>query len=198
LVRWLQITDQDLSFYRGRLSIMILPEEIEAIAFLRNLGEPYANQVARLAQLRECPAGAVLFREGGACTHIYFVLQGTVELEIESTVDRSVWVQTVGAGDLLGWSSLLTGGPMTATAQARERCRLASLAVAPLLALCNELPRFGAAFMRQMAIALAERLQTTRRLLTSEYRSAGDRSWRPPRREILRGSSCLCSSGEAD
>jgi len=146
---------------------MILPEEMECITFLQNLGEPYATRVASLALLKECQAGAILFRAREDCTHIYFVLQGSVGLEIEVPPGKSIPVQTVGRGELLGWSALLRYGPTTATARARERCRLAALPVEPLLALFDDDPRLGQAFMRQLAVALARRLEATRLMLSS-------------------------------
>jgi CRP-like cAMP-binding protein len=148
---------------------MILPEEMACIEFLQKLGASYANQIAQLAQLKEYPAGAVLFREGQKSAFIYFVLRGTVGLEIKTPSQKAVPVQTVGPGELLGWSPVLGSHSMTATARALDRCRLAALAVDPLLALCEHDPHFGKAFLRQLATALADRLRATRLRLSGEY-----------------------------
>jgi hypothetical protein len=43
---------------------MILVEELSNIELLRKLGEPYVNQIASLAQLKERPEGTTVFREG--------------------------------------------------------------------------------------------------------------------------------------
>jgi CRP/FNR family transcriptional regulator, cyclic AMP receptor protein len=147
---------------------MILPEEMECVEFLQNLGAPHANQIALAAQLRECPAGTVLFREGQKSPFIYFVLRGAVSLEIEGDAHQPVQVQTVGPGELLGWSAVLGLNPMTATTRAVGPCRLAALAVDKLLALWEHDPRLGMAFMRQLAITLADRLRTTRHRLSGE------------------------------
>ena len=150
----------ELTTFKG--GVMILPEEMECIEFLQKLGPRYANQVALLAQLKECPAGAVLFREGQESPFIYFVLRGTVCLEIETASQKTVPVQTIGPGELVGWSPVLGPRPMTVTVRALDRCRLAALAVDRLVALCEQDPHFGMAFMRQMATALADRLRATR------------------------------------
>lgn len=145
---------------------MILPEEIEAIAFLQNLGEPYANQVASMMQLQEYAAGGVIFREGHESANIYFVLQGKVRLSINLGPHKSMTVQTLGPGELLGWSPVLGQKHMTATASAIQRCRLAALSVSQLMGLCEQDRHFGITFLRQLAISISERLAATRRRLS--------------------------------
>jgi CRP-like cAMP-binding protein len=145
---------------------MILPEELESIAFLKNLEVSHANQIALVMELKECPPGNVLFREGQECPYIYFVLRGSVNLEIEEPPGKGVQIQTVERGQLLGWSPVLGLGPMTATAVTADWSRIAALAIDRLQLLCDSDPRFGMAVMRQLAIALAQRLRTTRERLS--------------------------------
>jgi CRP-like cAMP-binding protein len=144
---------------------MILVEELTSIEFLRKLGEPYVNQIALLAQLRECPEGTVVFREGQNSPFIYFVLTGKVNLEVQEPEGRSARVYTAGPGGLLGWSPVLGCRAMTATARAAVRSRLAVISVSQILALCEHDPGFGLTFLRQVALVLSERLRHTRRYL---------------------------------
>jgi CRP-like cAMP-binding protein len=106
-----------------------------------------------------------VFRTGEASSFIYFVLNGTVDLEIEEPVGESRKVATAGPGELLGWSPVLGRRAMTATARAATRCRLAALDVGQLLALCERDPHFGMAFLRQVALVVSDRLSGTRRHL---------------------------------
>src|SRR5262245_20129578 len=86
---------------------MVLPEELEAVPFLQGLDEPHRNRIAQMAQLKECMAGTHLFSEGKQSSYIYFVLCGTVSLEVEEPDGESVEVTTAGPGDLVGWSPVL-------------------------------------------------------------------------------------------
>jgi CRP/FNR family transcriptional regulator, cyclic AMP receptor protein len=147
---------------------MILPEGMENIEFMQNLSPTYAGLIAMAVQIKECPPGTVLFRERQECLYIYFVLRGTVSLEIEASPQKTVEIQTLGPGELLGWSPVLGMGPMTATACTTDSCRIAALAVDRLLALCDGDPQFGMAFMRQIAVALAKRLKATRSRLSGD------------------------------
>jgi CRP-like cAMP-binding protein len=144
---------------------MILPEEMERIEFLRNLGNPYLNQFAKRARLQECSEGTVLFREGQDSPFIYFVLTGEVVLEVAEPHGHSVEVYVVGPGDLLGWSPVLGSHAMTATARAVAPCRLAVFDAKQIVGLCEQDPRFGVAFLRQTALMISERLNGTRRRL---------------------------------
>jgi len=144
---------------------MILLEEISNIEFLRNLGETYLNQIALLAQLKEWQEGTVLFQEGQTSPFIYFVLQGTIGLEVTEPDGEPVRLATVGEGELVGWSPVLGQRPLTATARALTHCRLAVLDAQRILGLCERDPRFGMAFLQQIALILAARLDETRRCL---------------------------------
>jgi CRP-like cAMP-binding protein len=144
---------------------MILPQEMPVLGFLQDLDEPYRNQLSRMARLQECLQGTVLFREGQDWPSLCFVLNGTVDLEVEEPAGESVEIDTVGPGDLLGWSAVLGHRAMTATARAATRCRLAVLDVRQVLALCERDPKFGLAFLRQIALVLSKRLDSTRRHL---------------------------------
>jgi CRP-like cAMP-binding protein len=141
---------------------MILPQELEVVGFLKLLDPAHAGRVAMLARLQERAPQTVLFEEGLPSAHIYFVLSGSVLLEMKVAGGSPIPIQAVGAGELLGWSPLLGIGPMTATARTVTGCRLAALEVPALRQLCDSDPRFGMALMRQVAFVLAERLHAAR------------------------------------
>jgi CRP-like cAMP-binding protein len=141
---------------------MILPEELENIPFLRELGEPHLQRVALLARLRECEEGAVLFHKGEDSPFIYFVLSGSVSLTVSRPGRETGEVHVVGPGELLGWSPVLGQRAMTATARAATPCRLAALAVGQLHTLMEADQRFESAFLRQIAVTVSDRLAETR------------------------------------
>jgi CRP-like cAMP-binding protein len=141
---------------------MVPLDELEGLAFCQGLAPEYLYLIARTARLQEHLPGTVLFREGYESPYVYVLLQGEVDLEVEVPGEGPLSVQAVEAGELLGWSSALWPGPMTATARTLTRCRLAALAAADLRALSRQDPAFGAAFLRRTAAALAQRLHATR------------------------------------
>lgn len=141
---------------------MILPKEMKEIEFFRNLGEQHLDQIAGMMRIQEYDKGAVVFRQGQSSPSIYFVLNGEIGLRVEES-GGEVEVSTVGPRGLLGWSPMLGRHAMTATARAVTPSRLAVLDVDQLLGLCEKDPRFGIAFLREIASVMSDRLWDMRR-----------------------------------
>jgi CRP-like cAMP-binding protein len=145
---------------------MITPEELNRVEFVRNLGGPYVGQLAALAQPRDYPAGAEVFRQGQDSPNLYFVLAGEVAALVQVSAGEVVEIHRGGPGELFGWSPVLGRHAMTATGRATTPTRMAVLEIARVLDLCASDPRFGSAFYRQVANVLASRLDATRRELS--------------------------------
>jgi CRP-like cAMP-binding protein len=142
---------------------MINPEELKQIEFLRMLGEPHLTGIVKMARISEYEPGSVVFRQGENAPFVYLVLAGKLGLQVEDLGDTAIEVSRVGPGELLAWSPVLGRLSMTATARAVTRCRLAILDVNELTNLFEKDPRFEAAFLRQIAGVLSDRLWDTRR-----------------------------------
>jgi CRP/FNR family transcriptional regulator, cyclic AMP receptor protein len=141
---------------------MVLLDMLEGLSFLEGLAPEHLRQLASAAELKEFPAGCVVFHEGQSCPWVYVIRQGAVGLEVEAPGPVAVPFQTLGPGELLGWSPLLGPGPMTATARARDRCRLLAINVPKVEALCARDPVFGVELMRRVGRTVARRLHATR------------------------------------
>jgi CRP-like cAMP-binding protein len=135
---------------------------LRGLRFLDGLSEADVKQIASVAKLQEYPAGTRLFREGERLSNIFLVAEGSVSLEICVAGQGCRRLHTVGPGELLGWSPVLDQTPMTATARAVTPARLVTIDAGQVLALCYHDPKFGFAFMRQTAQALAARLGAAR------------------------------------
>jgi CRP-like cAMP-binding protein len=144
---------------------MILTEELESTRLVRELSEPHRNQLARMARLKECPEGTVLFEEEQDSPFIYIVLRGVISLQVREPYGESVEIDTVGPGELLGWSPVFGRHSMTASAHAATACRLAVFDVDRIEDLCQRDPAFGQAFLCQVGLHVSERLRSTRRAL---------------------------------
>ncbi len=139
---------------------------LRGMRFLHDIEDQYLLALAPLAELREVPAGTVLFREGQSHPNIYLMIEGSVALEFRFS-DRVL--QTVGPGELLGWTPILGQVEMTATARVLEPTQAVAIRASQLVALCEHNPRFGFEFMRQTARALSRRLNTTKLQLLDVY-----------------------------
>jgi CRP-like cAMP-binding protein len=163
---------------------MTLAEEMGEVKALGGLGIPHVQKLAAIARPRECPVGAVLFREGDDSTFIFVLLSGAVILEVNMRDRGPTAIYAAGPGELLGWSPVLGRHAMTATARATTPCRLAVLEVARLSELIQQDPHFGVAFLRKLALVVSDRLSATRQCLAA----VRDHSYLP-RFSVLREGS---------
>jgi CRP-like cAMP-binding protein len=148
-----------------------LLETLRQIRFLEGVTAEQLDQVASVAHLAEYHPGALIFREGERLARIFLVAEGSVSLEICAPGQGCKRIQTIGPGELLGWSPVLSQGPMTATARAIVPARLAVLDAAQVVALCQRDPAFCLTFLWRTAEALASRLNATRLQMLDVYRS---------------------------
>lgn len=114
--------------------------------------------------------GAVLFKEGGNCRDLYLLQDGHVRLEMLVRDRGWVPIMTVGPGDLVGWSPLFGDHPMTATAIALEPTHGLAFDGKQLRELCASNHEVGYHVMRNVALALSERLLATRLQLLDLFR----------------------------
>ena len=154
------------------MSSQELLDILRGVRFLHDIADQdqCLSSIASIAEVREVPAGAVLFREGQTHPYIYLVIHGAVALEIwvsERTIKR---METIGDGELLGWSPLLAQPAMTATGRALQPTRVIAIDAAQLVALGEHNPRFGFEFMKRTAQALAGRVAALRLQLLDVYR----------------------------
>jgi CRP-like cAMP-binding protein len=146
---------------------MVLPDMLEEVDFLKGIPDAFLPYVAAIGELREAEPGTVLFQEGKESCSVFLLLSGKVELTMRVAGVGTMSIQTVGPGELLGWSPLLGLGAMTATGRTLARCRLVALNVRRMRELCDEAPQFGLEFLRRTAATMAQRLSATRLRLLS-------------------------------
>ena len=98
------------------------------------------------ANPRECEAGEVIFRTYDMGSEMYVVLEGEVELSIDSKV-----LETLGPGEPFGEMALIDQAPRTATAMAKTACKLAVIPEKRFCFLVQQTPHFALQIMKVMA-----------------------------------------------
>ena len=96
-------------------------ELVAKVPFFHNIGASLIAEVARLLLPREFPAGAVIMRRGQAGDCMYFIIDGEVEIRLQT---QELYL---GPGQFFGEVALLTGAPRNATVVAAQACTLLSL-----------------------------------------------------------------------
>lgn len=113
--------------------------------------------------------GELLFREGEAADTFYVVRHGTVALETFVAPLGGVTIQTVEAGEVVGWSWLFEPYRWHLDARALTTVRATGFDAACLRQKCDDDPALGYDLMRRFASVIIERLQWTRLRLLDVY-----------------------------
>jgi CRP-like cAMP-binding protein len=113
--------------------------------------------------------GERLFREGEPADTFYVVRHGTVALETFVPPLGGVTIQTVEAGEVVGWSWLFEPYRWHLDASALTTVRATAFDAACLRGKCEDDPAFGYDLMKRFSQVLIERLQWTRLRLLDVY-----------------------------
>lgn len=113
--------------------------------------------------------GAVLFREGDSADTFFLIRHGTVALELFVPARGSAVIETIEAGEVVGWSWLFPPYRWHFDARALTQLRATAFDGACLRGKCDEDPALGYELMSRFAQVLIERLQWTRLRLLDVY-----------------------------
>ncbi len=141
--------------------------------FLNGLRPEHLEIVADCASEAGFAADQIIFREGEIAGQLYLIQSGRVALEAHRYKDGDVPIQTLGAGDVLGWSWLFPPFRWHFQARAIEPASVVALNGAHLLVAGNENPEFGFELMKRVVQVVIQRLQATRKQLLDRQGPSG-------------------------
>jgi CRP/FNR family cyclic AMP-dependent transcriptional regulator len=98
------------------------------------------------ANPRVCQPGEMIFQAYDMGAEMYVILEGDVELTIDSKV-----VETLGVGEPFGEMALIDQAPRVATAVAKTPCKLAVISEKRFLFMVQTTPHFALQIMKVMA-----------------------------------------------
>lgn len=142
-----------------------LEASISQHPFLKGLSAEHLKILGDSAMRAEFKAGEVIFREGDPANRFYLIESGKVELESRKQDRPPVHIQTIGAGDVLGWSWLFPPYYWNFEAQAAEPAKAIFFYGTRLREKCDEDRAFGYELMKRMSAVMLQRLQATRKQL---------------------------------
>ena len=116
------------------------------------------------------PPGTVIFREGDPANRFYLIERGKVSLASHNRDEPSVDIQTIGPGDVLGWSWLFPPHCWHYDAWAADDTRAVVFEATRLRDDCEADKAFGYELMKRVAQVLVHRLQATRLKLAQRHK----------------------------
>jgi len=149
-----------------------LDELVAESPIFTGMDKAYLELIAGCGQNTGFEAGQYLFREGGQADTFYLVRHGRVLLETFVPGRGALTIETVDAGDVVGWSWLVPPYRWHFDARALDIVRAVAFDGACLRGKCENDHSFGFELLSRFSPVMLERLQATRLQLLDVYGSA--------------------------
>ena len=150
-----------------------MPQALEPLLrghrFFAGLPPEYLDLLAGCASNVVFPDGAFVFREGEPADRFFLLREGRLALEIAAPGRGALLVQTLGEGDVAGFSWLIEPHQWEFDGRVVERVRAVQMDGACLRRKCEADPHLGYELMRRFARLATLRLQATRLQVLDVY-----------------------------
>ena len=137
--------------------------------FFKGLKPEYLALIAGCGQNVHFDAGAYLFREGETANQFFAIRSGRVAVETHMPSRGPMTLQTLGEGDIAGFSWLFPPYVCQFDVRARESVRATAFDGACLRTKCDADPALGYELMKRLTHIVSRRLEATRRQLLDVY-----------------------------
>jgi CRP/FNR family cyclic AMP-dependent transcriptional regulator len=137
--------------------------------FFQSLRPDHLKIVAEGAQLKTFGTREILFLETDPANRLFLIESWKFVLEARNPHGEEMAIETLGDGDVVGWSCLIPPFAWRFQARAIEPTNVIVINGAHLLATSEENPALGYTLMQRVAQLMAHRLEILRRRVFEEY-----------------------------
>ena len=131
--------------------------------FLAGMNRTHLRLLTDCAMAAQFNPGQTILREGDFANRFYLIETGKVVLESDAAIDDPVLLETIGAGDLLGWSWIFPPYVWHFTARAIEPTTALFFYGTILREYCEKDPSLGYELFKRMSMVMVKRLQAARK-----------------------------------
>ena len=135
---------------------------LAAHPFLHGMSRDQLGVLAEAAHDVSFPAKHRLFEDGGHASRFWLIQSGHVRLDLHVPGEGPVTIETIGMGELLGWSWLFPPYKWAFGAVAASAVEAFEFDAPTVRELCAAYPELGYEFNQRVTRVLARRLQATR------------------------------------
>lgn len=148
-----------------------MEEVLRQVELFRDLGSDGVRRVLAIGKSETLDAGQYLFLLGDDANELFVVVKGSLDLCLPIALRGSVkdiTVESVGAGQALGWSALVRPYRFTLSARATEASEVIGLARRDLQELFGAEPAIGLSILTKVSEIVGTRLVTFQALWVRE------------------------------
>ena len=143
---------------------MATPLLISGHRFMEDLKERHVHMLLEGAIEQQFKPADIVFRQGEPANCFYLIESGEIVVELK-WADRSVTIDTLGSGDVLGWSWLFPPFAWHFQARVTKAAHTVRCDGTHLLVASEEDHEFGYELMKRISRIVIQRLQSTRQRL---------------------------------
>jgi CRP/FNR family cyclic AMP-dependent transcriptional regulator len=143
---------------------------LRAHPFVQGVDAASLERLLPHGRLLEVPAGALVAREGDVADSFDLLVDGRVAVELDTPTTGPVRLQTIGAGEVLGWEWLSSPRRRQFDVRALEPARLVALDAETARAACAADPALGRLLLHRLLETVARRLVASHLQLVDVYR----------------------------
>ena len=137
--------------------------------FVKGMDRAHIELITGCASNVRFDPGQWIFRENEEANEFYIIRQGKVALEVYSPERGGLMIDTLGEGDVLGWSWLIPPYSWRFDAKALELTRAIALDGKCLRTKCENDHHLGYELLKRFSSIIEQRLQATRLQLLDLY-----------------------------
>lgn len=145
---------------------------VELHPFLLGMNQKHLGLLTDCAMAVQFKKGEVIFREGEPANRFYLIETGRVILESSGQRGGPVVIDTIGAGDLLGWAWMFPPHTWHFTARAIETTTAIFFYGTILRQYCDKDHSLGYELLKRMTPVMDRRLQAARRKMLAIHHGA--------------------------
>ncbi len=134
---------------------------LRELPFFEDFTDDELDFFSRNVSLRSFPADTVLFQKGEIGDYLFFVLEGMVDVRLESTDSKRLIIASFDRGSCVGEMSIVDDYPRSANIIVTEPSELLLLTRNRFESMCEENPVIGVKFFRGLVKSLSLRLRQT-------------------------------------
>lgn len=141
--------------------------------FFRDLAPEVVEFLAANGRITNLGKDETLFEHGQIAERFYLIRAGRITVGVPAIEGPSLEVQTLGPGEVLGWSWLIPPYRWNFRGRVVEAAEVVEFNGKAILDRCESDPAFGYPLMKRFAALMSERLEAARRKMMDEWNPAG-------------------------
>jgi CRP-like cAMP-binding protein len=137
-------------------------KELETIPLFKDVDDSILDLLEPLFEPFSCPAGAVIFEQGGPARFIYLILEGSVEMLYKPYDGPQITITYLAQGSIIGWSAVIGNASYTSKAVCKQDIQAIRMTGQSLHKLCANDPEAGRIILNLLADSVSGRWQEAR------------------------------------